>query len=87
MTIRTIKLPIFVGGIIAWVKFVVLDKSAVYNVILGTPWIHQMQAIPSTYHQCVKFPTHKRVFTLRGNQQVARTCFLIEHTSRMAKKL
>jgi len=77
MTIGTIKLPIFV----------VVDKSAVYNVILGTPWIHQMQAIPSTYHQCVKFPTHKGVFTLQGNQQVARTCFLIEHKSRMAKKL
>ena len=63
MTIGTIKLPIFVGGIIAWVKFVAVDKPAVYNVILGTPWIHQMQAIPSTYHQCVKFPTHKGVFT------------------------
>ncbi|KAG7552776.1 Ribonuclease H-like superfamily [Arabidopsis thaliana x Arabidopsis arenosa] len=73
MTIGTIKLPVFVGGTISWVKFVVIDKPAVYNVILGTPWMHQMQAIPSTYHQCIKFPTHNGVFTLRGNQQVART--------------
>ncbi|KAG7583777.1 Reverse transcriptase domain [Arabidopsis suecica] len=52
MTIGTIKLPVFVGGTIAWVKFVIIDKPAIYNIILGTPWIHQMQAIPSTYHQC-----------------------------------
>ena len=87
MTIGTVKLPMFVRGMITWVKFVVIDKPAIYNAILGTPWLHQMQAIPSTYHQCVKFPTHNGVFTLRGNQQVARTCFLIEHRARNAKKL
>ena len=87
MTIGTVKLPMFVGGMITWVKFVVIDKPAIYNAILGTPWLHQMQVIPSTYHQCVKFPTHNGVFTLRGNQQVARTCFLIEHRARNAKKL
>ena len=26
-----------------------------YNILLGHPWIHDMQAIPSTYHQCIKF--------------------------------
>ena len=87
MTIGTVKLPMFVGGMITWVKFVVIDKPAIYNAILGTPWLHQMQAIPSTYHQCVKFPTQNGVFTLRGNQQVARTCFLIEHRARNAEKL
>ncbi|KAG7578456.1 Reverse transcriptase domain [Arabidopsis thaliana x Arabidopsis arenosa] len=73
MSLGTIKLPTFVGGTIAWVKFVVIDKPTIYNVILGTPWLHQMQAVASTYHQCVKFPTHQGIFTLKGNQQVART--------------
>lgn len=36
----------------------VLDLNLSYNILLGRPWIHKMQAVPSTYHQCVKFP-HK----------------------------
>ena len=27
-----------------------------YNILLGRPWIHDMEAMPSIYHQCVKFP-------------------------------
>lgn len=26
-----------------------------YDILLGRPWIHDMQAIPSTYHQYFKF--------------------------------
>lgn len=25
-------------------------------LLLGRPWVHDMQAVPSTYHQCLKFP-------------------------------
>ncbi|KAG7536468.1 Ribonuclease H-like superfamily [Arabidopsis suecica] len=57
MSLGTIKLPTFVGGTIAWVKFVVIDKPAIYNVILGTPWLHQMQAIASTYHHSAAVKT------------------------------
>ncbi|KAF8053852.1 hypothetical protein N665_1370s0002 [Sinapis alba] len=33
-----------------------------------------MKAIPSTYHQCIKFPTKEgTVFTLKGNQRLARS--------------
>lgn len=51
MTIGTIKLPVYVGGITKLVKFVVIDKSAIYNVILGTPWTHAMKLVMSTYRQ------------------------------------
>lgn len=27
-----------------------------YNILLGRPWIHKMQAIPSIYLQWLKFP-------------------------------
>lgn len=50
MTVGTIKLPVYVRGITKLVKFVVVDKLAVYNVIMGTPWMHSMKAVPSTYH-------------------------------------
>lgn len=84
MTVGTVKLPIFAGGTMRIVKFVVVDRPAVYNIILGTPWIHQMKEIPSTYHQWVKFPTSQGGFTIRGNQKVAQTCFVIERKMRLA---
>jgi hypothetical protein len=45
-----IVLPIHVGPIQKDVVFQVLDKDLTYNILLGHPWIHDMQAIPSTYH-------------------------------------
>ncbi|CAA7059260.1 unnamed protein product [Microthlaspi erraticum] len=45
-----------------------MDKPAIYNAILGTPWLHEMKAVISTFHQCVKFPIPSGIFTLRGDQ-------------------
>ncbi|XP_018453727.2 uncharacterized protein LOC108824849 [Raphanus sativus] len=71
--IGTIRLPVYACGTTRTVKFSVVDSKAPYNAILGTPWLHSMQAIPSTYHQCVKFPGPEgKIRTLRGDQQAAR---------------
>ncbi|XP_056854370.1 uncharacterized protein LOC130503826 [Raphanus sativus] len=71
--IGTIRLPVYACGTTRTVKFSVVDSKAPYNAILGTPWLHSMQAIPSTYHQCVKFPgPDGKIRTLRGDQQAAR---------------
>ncbi|KAF8086861.1 hypothetical protein N665_0610s0004 [Sinapis alba] len=69
----TIRLNVFVGGVRKLVKFSVIDTETQYNAILGTPWLHLMKSVPSTYHQCVKFPTKEgKIFTLNGNQRLAR---------------
>ncbi|XP_048605702.1 uncharacterized protein LOC125583154 [Brassica napus] len=69
----TIHLPVRACGVTRTVKFAVVSTKAPYHAILGTPWIHSMQAIPSTYHQCVKFPgTDGKINTLRGDQKAAR---------------
>ncbi|WZZ44881.1 hypothetical protein YC2023_041140 [Brassica napus] len=39
------------------IDFAVVDNPAIYNVIMGTPWINAMKAVPSTYHLGIKFPT------------------------------
>ena len=52
----TVGLPVRACGVTRMVKFAVLSTKAPYHAILGTPWIHSMLAIPSTYHQCIKFP-------------------------------
>ncbi|CAA7014281.1 unnamed protein product [Microthlaspi erraticum] len=43
-----------------------------------------MNAVISTFHQCVKFPTPSGIFTLRRNQRVTRSCFLRERKLRTA---
>ncbi|KAF8102834.1 hypothetical protein N665_0193s0017 [Sinapis alba] len=73
----TICLNVFAGGINKLVKFSVINTKTQYNAIIGTPWLHMMKAIPSTYHQCIKFPTKEgTVFTLKGNQRLARSMLI-----------
>ncbi|KAF8098602.1 hypothetical protein N665_0263s0031 [Sinapis alba] len=75
----TIRLHIHTHGVPKNVKFSVIDVQAPYNAILGTPWIHAMRSIPSTYHQCVKFPGNdNQIVTLRGDQVAARDLLVAE---------
>ncbi|KAF8081582.1 hypothetical protein N665_0877s0001 [Sinapis alba] len=75
----TIRLNVFVGGVNKLIKFSVIDTKTQYNAILGTPWLHSMKAVPSTYHQCVKFLTKEgKIFTLAGNQRLARSMLITD---------
>ena len=78
-----IKLPVFAAGENKLTTFLVLDCPSAYNIILGRPWIHAMKAVPSTYHQCIRFPTKRGVREIKGNQEVARTCYL--HSLKMKR--
>ncbi|XP_024016562.1 uncharacterized protein LOC112089927 [Eutrema salsugineum] len=86
MTIGTVKIPIYVAGVAKTVKFLVMKTPAIYNAILGTPWLHAMKAVASTYHQCVKFPAPGGIYTLRGNQFTARSCYINECKLRTANQ-
>ncbi|KAG7564134.1 Ribonuclease H-like superfamily [Arabidopsis suecica] len=79
MSLGNIKLPVLAAGVPKIVEFIVFDRPAAYNIILGTPWIYQMKAIPSTYHQCVKFPTPGGFGTIQGDQETSRSCYLMGH--------
>jgi hypothetical protein len=37
------------------VRFFVIDAKTSYSALLGRPWIHKYQVVPSTLHQCLKF--------------------------------
>ena len=67
-----ISLPVDMEGKGVIVTFIVVRSFAPYTAILGRPWIHAMEAAPSTLHVKVKFPTENGVTEVRGNQQVAR---------------
>ncbi|KAF8094460.1 hypothetical protein N665_0362s0003 [Sinapis alba] len=74
LIVSAYQLNVFVSGVSKLVKFSVIDTETQYNAILRTPWLHLMKAVPSTYHQCVKFPTKEgKIFTLNGNQRLARS--------------
>ena len=59
------------------VTFIVVRSFSPYTAILGRSWIHAMNAVPSTLHVKVKFPTEYRVAVVRGNQRVARQCLVV----------
>lgn len=74
-----IWLTVFVSGVTRIVKFSIIDTTTPYNAIIGTPWIHSMEAIPSTYHQCVKFSSNDgRIQILCGTKRAARNLLVSE---------
>ncbi|KAH9316505.1 hypothetical protein KI387_025132 [Taxus chinensis] len=52
-SVGTIVVPMEVGPTCHDTTFHVLDLDLPYNMLLGCPWIHAMQAIPSIFHQCI----------------------------------
>ncbi|KAH9329358.1 hypothetical protein KI387_001466, partial [Taxus chinensis] len=60
----TIIVPMEVGPTCHDTTFHVLDLDLPYNMLLGRPWIHAMQAIPSTFHQCIKLCHEGRIVTI-----------------------
>ncbi|XP_013624572.1 PREDICTED: uncharacterized protein LOC106330687 [Brassica oleracea var. oleracea] len=79
MTLGSIKLPVMAKEVTKIVDFAVVDHPAIYNVIVGTPWLNAMKAVPSTYHLGVKFPTQNGISAIWGCQKQSRLCFLAEH--------
>ena len=58
------------------VMFLMVDCSSTYNAILGRPTFNSWKAVTSTYHLMIKFPMDYVVGELRGNQVVARECYI-----------
>ncbi|KAF8106401.1 hypothetical protein N665_0140s0014 [Sinapis alba] len=56
--------------------FIVIDRPATINAILGRPWLYSMKVVASTYNQCLKFPTPRGIETIRGSQKSSRTCYI-----------
>ena len=58
------------------IKFLIVDAPSAYNMLLGRPSLNAIRAIPSAYHMVSKFPTENGVGMVRGDQRVARECYL-----------
>lgn len=74
-TIGEIVLLVYSKRVNKQTKFNVIDCSSACNVILGRPWIHDMKAVPSTFHQTMKFPTPWGIQEIKSEQKIARDCY------------
>jgi len=75
-SLRTIQLPTVARGVRQLTNFLVVDKKAPFNAILGRPWLHVMKAVRSTYHQCIKFPSNKGIAVVYGSQRSSRKYYM-----------
>ncbi|KAF3502216.1 hypothetical protein F2Q69_00043501 [Brassica cretica] len=71
MAYESINLTVKAGTMTGITEFLVVDRPASYNVIMGTPWLNTTRAIPTTYHLFLKFPTPNEVEVIWGNPRVS----------------
>ncbi|KAK3027620.1 hypothetical protein RJ639_042373 [Escallonia herrerae] len=86
-----IALPDAIGTALAQANFildfVVVKVPSAYNAILGRPALNQLQAVVSTYHLKMKFPTKHGIGEVKGDQTIARQCYITLCRPKKAKKL
>jgi len=75
-SLGTIQLPTVARGVRRLTSFLVVDKKASFNAIIGRPWLHAMKVVPSTYHQCIKFPLDKGITVVYSSQRSSRKCYM-----------
>ncbi|XP_058759914.1 uncharacterized protein LOC131633219 [Vicia villosa] len=63
-----IDLPICIGPRDFDITFQVMEIYPAYSCLLGRPWIHNAGAVPSTFHQMLKYPSKDKIITVYGEQ-------------------
>ncbi|GKV15754.1 hypothetical protein SLEP1_g26507 [Rubroshorea leprosula] len=69
------------------VRFLVVKMASSFNIVIRRPTLTEIRAVVSQSHLCMKFPTPMGVATLRGNQEVARHCYMTSVTLPQRDKL
>ena len=60
----TITLELIIGPMIKKVEFQVLNITSCFNMLLGRPWIHDIEAIPSSLYKKVQFLHEGAIVTI-----------------------
>ncbi|GKU89650.1 hypothetical protein SLEP1_g3764 [Rubroshorea leprosula] len=64
-----IELPMEIGPVTFDVDFFAMDISLAFNMLLGRPWIHVAEAIPSTLHKKVKYIVNGVLVMVNGEEE------------------
>ncbi|XP_072088059.1 uncharacterized protein [Arachis hypogaea] len=57
------------------IDYIVVDVSSAYNALKGRTTLNQLEAIVSTPHLYMKFPTPEGIVTIKGDQKLVRHCY------------
>ncbi|XP_019053926.1 PREDICTED: uncharacterized protein LOC109114912 [Nelumbo nucifera] len=75
-----VRVPVEAGSPLHTVHFehdfLVVATLSPYNAILGRPILHALQAVVSTYHLALKFPTNTGRGVMCGDQLEPRKCYV-----------
>ncbi|VFR03165.1 unnamed protein product [Cuscuta campestris] len=81
-----ITMPVIVGDGAHKAKlkmeFMIVSINCAHNMILGRPGLEDLECVISPYYLCMKFPTPLGIGVARGDQKLARSCYV-----RITKKL
>nr|GEV07381.1 reverse transcriptase domain-containing protein [Tanacetum cinerariifolium] len=70
----------------AWMNFMIVRSPSPYNGIIGRPRIREIQAIPSTAHEMIKFPVNGGIVTIRSTILTPTECTTIAATPKDQEK-
>ena len=62
-----IRLPVQADLEVVEVNFIMVDAYSPYTAIVARPWLHALEAVSSTLHQKVKFPSGGRIEEIMGS--------------------
>ena len=66
-----IDLPVEVGPQVYNINFQVLRIDSPYNLLLGRPWLHTAEAVPSSLHQKMKLIIGKQLVTILAEEPIS----------------
>ncbi|KAL0287641.1 UNVERIFIED_CONTAM: hypothetical protein Scaly_2759200 [Sesamum calycinum] len=85
-----VMLPLSLGSLpkrsTKMIKFLVVKAPSAYNIILGRPSLNIFQAITSTFHMKLKFPTSIGVGETVGDELMAES-LLCKHPKEIRKEV
>ena len=58
------------------VDFIVVDAFSPYTAIVVRPWLHTLEAVSSTLHQKVKYPSEGQIEEILGDQAMTLQCMI-----------
>nr|GEV66505.1 reverse transcriptase domain-containing protein [Tanacetum cinerariifolium] len=65
----------------AWMNFMIVKSLSPYNGIIGRPGLKAIQAVPSTVHGMLKFPTEEGIVTIRSSLLIPGECKSVDTSS------
>ena len=71
-----IRLPMQTGSETVEVDFIVVDVYTLYTAIVARPWLHTLEAVSSTLHQKIKYPSEGQIEEILGDQAMAQQCMV-----------